>query len=225
MGEWVTKLLGTEYAQKATLVGAPARGQPLDALLTADAIIDFSSPLAMMDLAQVALKHSGALPVFVVGSTGWKLEERRSLEELAKKTPVLMASNFSTGVSALIEVLKLASPLIEKLGYTPVIRETHHKNKKDSPSGTALSLQRSISPAGPGNVQTFSVRAGEIIGDHEVTYYGVGDHLTFGHFAQDRSVFARGAIDVALWLASKRGQALGGSLIGIEKYFEELKKP
>jgi 4-hydroxy-tetrahydrodipicolinate reductase len=224
MGKWVANVLEAEYAQRAKLAAAPARGQPLDPLLATDSVIDFSSPEAMLALAQAALKHPGKLPAFVVGSTGWKLEDRLILEELAIKTPVLMASNFSTGVMALIDILKQASPLLEKLGYMPVIRETHHKHKKDAPSGTALSIQRSISPSGPGNVQTFSVRAGEIVGDHEVTYYGPGDHITFGHFAQDRSVFARGAIDIALWLASKRGQTGGGSLIGIEKYFEELKK-
>lgn len=224
MGEWVSKLLAGDYAKKAKLAASPTRGQPLASLIATDVVIDFSSPAAMLELAQTALKHTGPLPAFVVGSTGWKLEERKALEELAKKTPVLMASNFSTGVLALIDVLKQASPLLEKLGYTPVIRETHHKHKKDSPSGTALSLQRSISPAGPGNVQTFSVRAGEIIGDHEVTFYGPGDHLKFGHFAQDRSAFARGAVDVALWLASKRGTPAPAALMGIEKYFEELKK-
>jgi 4-hydroxy-tetrahydrodipicolinate reductase len=118
---------------------------------------------------------------------------------------------------ALLHFLKSASPLLEKLGYTPVVTETHHKHKKDMPSGTAISIQRAIAPAGPGNVQTHSVRAGEIIGDHEVTFYGPGDHLTFGHFAQDRSIFARGAIDCALWLSSKKGQT---GLFSIEDFFK-----
>jgi 4-hydroxy-tetrahydrodipicolinate reductase len=225
MGQWVSQLIETEYAAKAKLLPAPKREQPLEPLLASDVVIDFSSPAAMIEMTRAAVNHTGPLPAFVVGSTGWKLDERGVLEALAKKTPVLMASNFSTGVLALIDILRQASPLLEKLGYTPVIRETHHKHKKDSPSGTALSLQRAIAPAGPGNVQTFSVRAGEIVGDHEVTYYGPGDHITIGHFAQDRSVFARGAIDVALWLATRRGQpGATGSLTGIEKYFEELKK-
>lgn len=224
MGDWVSKLIATEFSAKAKLAAAPARGQPLEPLLATDVVIDFSSPAAMLELAQAALKRTTALPAFVVGSTGWKPEELHALEALAKKSPVLMASNFSTGVLALVELLKQASPLLKKLGYTPVITETHHRHKKDAPSGTALTLQRSISPAKPGEVQTLSVRAGEIVGDHEVAFYGVGDHLTLGHFAQDRSLFARGAIDVALWLATQRSQASLSGLIGIEKYFEELKK-
>lgn len=222
MGLWVSKLLQTEFAAKAQLAANPARGEALDSLLSTDVVIDFSQPAAMLALAEAALKHTGPLPAFVVGSTGWKIDERHKLEELAKKTPVLMASNFSTGVLALLDILKQASPLLEKLGYTPVITEAHHKHKKDAPSGTAISIQRAIAPAGPGNVQVHSVRAGEVIGDHEVTFYGPGDHITIGHFAQDRSIFARGAIDVALWLAGRRGNAAAG-LIGIDKYFEEIK--
>lgn len=221
MGQWVCKLLETEYAEKAKLANAPASGESLEPLLSTDVVIDFSAPAAMLSLAEVALKRAGQLPAFVVGSTGWTPEERHRLEELAQRTPVLAASNFSTGVLALAELLKQAAPLMEKLGYTPVIVESHHRHKKDAPSGTALSLQRALSPSGPGNVQTHSIRAGEVIGDHEVTFHGPGDHITVGHFAQDRSIFARGAIDVALWLTKRRGKTSAG-LIGIEQYFKEI---
>jgi 4-hydroxy-tetrahydrodipicolinate reductase len=225
MGQLVSRLLESEYSTKARLASAPALGQALDPLLATDVVIDFSAPAAMLALAELALKRAGTLPAFAVGSTGWTAEERQKLEPLARKTCVLVASNFSTGVLALIDILKQASPLLEKLGYTPVITEAHHKHKKDAPSGTALSLQRAISPSGPGNVQTHSVRAGEIIGDHEVVFHGPADHITLGHFAQDRSIFARGALDAALWLAGRRseGPAAFQGLVGIEKYFEELK--
>jgi len=227
MGALVAGLLQSDFAAKASLAAAPKRGEPLDALVSGEAgnaidvVIDFSSPAAMLLLVEAALKHPGALPAFVVGSTGWKLEERHKLEELAQKTPVLAASNFSNGVLALAHILKQAAPLLEKLGYTPVIVETHHGHKKDAPSGTALSLQRAIAPSGPGNVQTHSVRAGEVIGDHEVTFHGIGDRLTLGHFAQDRSIFARGAIEAALWLARRRDQPSSG-VIGIEQYFKDI---
>lgn len=227
MGQWVTRLLQTEYAGRAELAHSAGRGVSLEPLLHTDVVIDFSLPEAMLELAQAAAKAAGTLPAFVVGSTGWTIDQRRALEELAKKTPVLMASNFSTGVLVLTELLKQAAPLLDQLGYTPVIVEAHHKHKKDAPSGTALSLQRAIAPAGPGNVQTHAVRAGEVIGDHEVTFYSAGDRIQLGHFAQDRSIFARGAIDVALWLAGQRAQgpaAFGGKLIGIDLYFEELKR-
>lgn len=224
MGQWVAKLLQSEYLKVAKIEAIIGRNDRPEALLNADVVIDFSSPGAMQSLAVLALKHEGPLPAFVIGSTGWKPEERKLLEELSKKTPVLISSNFSTGVLAICDILRYAAPLLEKLGYTPVIVETHHQHKKDAPSGTALSLQRAISAENPNNVQTLSVRGGEIIGDHEVTFYGPGDHITLGHFAQDRSIFARGAIDVALWLSQRKTgvRALKG-IVPIEKYFEELK--
>ena len=71
------------------------------------------------------------------------------MDRLAERTPVLMASNFSTGVLVLQELLRMASPMLRSLGYTPVIVEKHHRHKKDAPSGTALSLQKAISPTSP----------------------------------------------------------------------------
>jgi 4-hydroxy-tetrahydrodipicolinate reductase len=223
MGQWVTRLVESEFASQATLGAKPGRGASPEALLEMDAVIDFSLPEAMLPLAQAAIgKKGGSLPAFVVGSTGWKTDGRDVLEKLAQRTPVILASNFSTGVLALQEILKSAAPLLEKLGYTPVILDTHHRHKKDAPSGTALSLQRAIAPSGPGNVQTHSIRAGEVIGDHEITFYGPGDHLTIGHFAQDRSIFARGAIDAALWLAAKRSDSKRpAGLIGMDAFFRE----
>ena len=224
MGDWVTRLLASEFASTAQLIAAVGRKDRHEPLLDADVVIDFSLPEAMTRLVNLALARplDQKLPAFVVGSTGWKPEERTKLETHAARTPVLMASNFSTGVLALVDLLKNAAPLLAKLGYTPVIVEGHHRHKKDAPSGTAITLQRAISPEHPGQVQTHSVRAGEVIGDHEVTFYGPGDHLVMGHFAQDRSIFARGAIDVALWLSTQRNKAPVG-LIGIENFFEEVK--
>lgn len=226
MGQWLQRLIESEFKEKATLLTCVDQGDSLEPLLGAQVVIDFSSPGAMVALASKALESSNAsLPVFIVGSTGWKIDERRELESLAEKTPVLMSSNFSLGVLALQEALRTISPLLEGLGYTPVIVETHHKHKKDAPSGTALALQRAISPAGPGNVQTHAIRAGEIIGDHSVTYHGVADTLTFSHHAQDRSIFARGAIEAALWLHQNRERAFGPKrVLGIEVYFNAIKE-
>jgi 4-hydroxy-tetrahydrodipicolinate reductase len=221
MGKLVCSLIQGEFSAKAGLKTQADRGANLDGLLDCDAVVDFSQPEAMLELAELALKRGPRLPAFVVGSTGWKPEQRARLEALAGKTPVLMSSNFSIGVLALLEILRSAAPLLEKLGYTPSIVETHHKHKKDAPSGTAISLQRAISPSGPGNVQTHSVRSGEIIGDHEVTFHGSADHITLGHFAQDRSIFARGAIEAALWLA---GKPATGRITSVDSFFKEWRQ-
>ncbi len=225
MGQAVSELIKKEFSEKISLSHSTSQGEPMAPLLDTDVVIDFSTPSAMAELAKQAYVQAGAgkkIPCFVIGSTGWKIDDRREVETLSEKAPMVMSSNFSTGVAALLEVLKFANPLLEKLKYTPVIVESHHRTKKDSPSGTAVSLQRVIAPMGPGNVQTHSVRAGETIGNHEITFHGKYDHITLGHFAQDRAIFARGALEVALWLTQKRAASpeLTGTL-GMDAFFKE----
>lgn len=225
MGTRVSHLLDGEFAKVARLTAHANQGDPLEDLLKTDVVIDFSSPSGMATLARKAMKVGGPLPAFVVGSTGWKPEEHEALEVLATQAPVLVSFNFSTGILLLAEILKTASPLFSKLGYTPVIVETHHCHKKDSPSGTALLLQRSIQENSSQPIQTHSIRAGEIIGDHAVNYYGPADTITLSHHAMDRTIFARGAIDVALWLAKKyRGDRGLKGFIEIESFFQDLKE-
>lgn len=222
MGQWVARLLSTEFSSKARLEAQPVRGESLATLLGVDVVIDFSLPEAFTELAREALASNSALPAFVVGSTGWKAEQRAVVEELAQRTPVLMSSNFSTGVLALQQILKNATPMLGKLGYTPVLVDTHHRHKKDAPSGTALLLTRTMETAGAtAPIQTQSVRAGEIVGDHEITFYGPGDHIVLGHFAQDRSIFARGAIDAAIWLHESRPTLRLGEVLSMERFFAE----
>ncbi len=223
MGQWVQKLIETEFSQKITLLAAPGRSHALDSLLRCDVVIDFSLPQALTPFIETVLAQpkNQALPAFAIGSTGWTLDGRTQLERLAARTPVLLASNFSTGAAALVHALKQASPWLQQHGYVPVITERHHVHKKDAPSGTAISLQRAVSPAGPGNVQTLSVRAGEIVGDHEVNFIGANDELVFAHYAQNRSIFARGALEAALWLVAKKSNPnRTKKLYGTENLFD-----
>jgi 4-hydroxy-tetrahydrodipicolinate reductase len=226
MGHSIVKLLATEFATVATLSASVSRGDSLDPLFQTEVVIDFSNPNAFLALADKILSNSKGvppqLPAFVIGSTGWTPEGEKVLAELGSRTPVLIASNFSTGVSALARILQQASPLLEKLGYTPVIIETHHEHKIDAPSGTAISLQKAIHPSRPGSIQTHSIRAGEVIGDHEVTFYGRNDQITIRHSAQDRSIFAHGAIQAALWLAQNRNTRSLHGLLSMENYFHAL---
>ena len=226
MGNWVERLIASEFSARTSLVSQVSRNDRLEGLLDADVVIDFSTPSAMEALCHLCLKSTETLPCIVVGSTGWTSEGLKILENLSRKTLVLMASNFSIGVFTLSEILKEFSPTLEKLGYQPVLVESHHRHKKDAPSGTALSLERSMtSPDSKNPVQIHSIRAGETIGDHEVTFYGPGDQIVLGHFAQDRSIFARGAIDAALWLAQQRKTGIDPKhILGIEQYFHSLKE-
>ncbi len=221
MGKTVQELLKSSYLQQAELCAQASQGEALEPLLKSEAVIDFSAPAAAVELIKKALL-SAPLPVFILGSTGWKIDDLREIENLSKKTAIVLSSNFSLGVMAFTEILKSGHGILEKLKYTPVILETHHRHKKDMPSGTAISLQRVISPMGPGNVQTHSVRAGEVVGEHEVRYYGANDQMIFSHSAKDRSIFARGAIEVALWLAEKKAKLPGlTGMLPLEQFFKE----
>ena len=224
MGQKVIHLLQEEYAGTASLTAQANRGDPFNSLLKADVIIDFSSSAAMQSLAHFAIEHSSHLPAFIVGSTGWNPEDNKILQTLAKKAPVLVASNFSAGVYLLGEILKEYAPIFEKLGYTPTLLEVHHRHKKDSPSGTAMTLQRLINPKHPEDVQTQSIRAGEVVGNHEVVFYGPNDHIKLAHYAQDRGLFARGAVEAALWLGrQKLDQPSLSGLFGLKDYFSALR--
>jgi 4-hydroxy-tetrahydrodipicolinate reductase len=222
MGQWVQKLLVESYGDRFILGAAPKRGEPLEPLLDCDAVIDFSLPEAALPLIDLALSgQRTSLPVFAIGSTGWKIDERRRLELLAAQTLVLASSNFSLGVATLLHALRLIAPPLLSRGYVPTIVERHHVHKKDMPSGTALSLQRAIAPAGPGNVQTVSLRVGEVIGDHEVRFVGPRDELVFAHLAQERSIFAQGALDAALWLLKQKESGESpGKLLSMENLFD-----
>jgi 4-hydroxy-tetrahydrodipicolinate reductase len=221
MGSLIAQLLKNEYSHVAHLAASMGRNDPPEHLLKTDVIIDVSTPSAMASLATWALSSSSKLPSFVVGSTGWSPPAFKLLEQLANRTPTLISSNFSVGIYALTTLLETYSPLLRRLGYAPVITEKHHSYKKDAPSGTALSLQKAIDPSSPNPIPIHSIRAGEIVGEHEVTFFSSGDRLTFSHQAQDRSIFARGAIDVAVWLAQKPHST--GNLLGMNDYFNSLR--
>ncbi len=217
MGGMVVQALANDFADQATLVASCARGDSHEPLLATDVIIDFSTPEAALALMEAALP--GSLPPFVSGTTGWNTEQTSRLNQHARHHCLLLAANFATGVLALRHILRGAAPLLAGLGYTPVITETHHCHKKDAPSGTALALARDIDPKHPASVQTHSLRAGEVIGDHEARFYGTSDTLTIGHHSADRAIYARGAVSTALWLA---GKPRTNGLLDMDDFFADI---
>jgi len=224
MGRLLVQLVDSDYAKKAQVTARCNRGDSLDPLLSTDVVIDFSSSEASAALARHALKKGGTLPIFVIGSTGWKPEQLGTIQELAAQTPVILSSNFSLGVLVLQRMLRTFAPLLTRLGYQPVMVEAHHRHKKDAPSGTALLLNQAIeAAAGIGPIQTHSIRSGEVIGEHEATFYGAADRLTLGHVAQDRSIFARGALDAALWACARRSELSSQkTVISMDRYLDEI---
>lgn len=205
LGQAIQTIAQAEFPTIFELAYAPRRGEPLDPLLACDLIIDVTVADASRSMAEWALTRKENLPVWIVGTTGLDNHGLRALSTLSTRTPVLLASNFSLGVLLLQQILASAQPLLEKWGFLPaLVRETHHVHKKDKPSGTALTLQRHLSPANPGSIPVESLREGEVIGRHEILFAGTGETLSFSHDAHDRGIFARGALQLAEALHARR---------------------
>lgn len=183
-------------------------------------IIDFTSPEASVATAKIAAKHGN--PV-VVGTTGLNKEQQAELEKSAQDVPLFWAPNMSVGVNTLLKVLPA---LVQALGaeYDMEMVETHHKMKKDSPSGTALKLAQCLAeargweydevknhcrdgiigerPQEEIGVQT--LRGGDVVGDHTVFFFGPGERIEVTHRAHSRETFASGALRAAKWLSNQK---------------------
>lgn len=161
--------------------------------------IDFSSPELLTKLLSVAIKNK--TPV-VSGTTGLTAANQTALKKAAKTVPVLWASNMSLGIAVLTEALEVFSRIRQ---FDFQIEEFHHNLKKDRPSGTAKSLQEKLEKAvGRRLPEPLSIRGGGIFGVHKVHAMAEEEHIVFEHMALNRAVFARGAIEAAQWLYTKK---------------------
>lgn len=195
-GEVLQSIQDESFAKRIELVAAPKRGEDLRALLKAEAIVEFSSPTAVLELCQI-ISASAEKPVLVIGATGWTAEELKALADFGKKIRLLRASNFSVGVFIATTTLKLWHSFPELKDWKVQIREWHHAGKKDAPSGTALTLRSATGHDAP----IESIREGKVIGTHEVVFESESESLTLVHHAKKRSVFADGALMTAIRLA------------------------
>lgn len=196
------------------------RQMPLsDDLEQADAVIDFSSPAGLLDIAAQAAAANKPL---VSGTTGLQDEHHLALRQAGERIPVLWSANMSIGVNLLY---RLAGQAAIALGENADcdIAEAHHRFKKDAPSGTALELGRRIAaargqdfdqvarlsrqggdcPRRAGEIGFSAVRAGDITGEHTALFALDGERLELTHRATDRQIFARGALHAAAWLISQ----------------------
>jgi 4-hydroxy-tetrahydrodipicolinate reductase len=164
-------------------------------------VIDFSHPDAIEAICRAALQDRRPL---VVGTTGYSPEQRSAIERAAKSVPVVFASNFSAGVNALFALARNAA---ETLGpeFNAEIVETHHKMKKDAPSGTAKTLGQILRTARKteNEVPIQSIREGDVVGEHKVIFNGPSERLELTHRADSRDIFARGALRSARWIIGK----------------------
>lgn len=189
-------------------LGIPVFGpQQFDGAPAFDVAIDFSQPEGFDAIVDLCAVRGAAL---VSGTTGLNAAQRERLDDAAKTIPVLWASNFSLGVVVLEDTLRRVSAALRD--WDVDIVESHHIDKKDAPSGTALTLGQAVEH-GSGKRPSFaSLRAGDIVGEHTVQFTGPGERLEFTHRAGNRDIFARGALEAAV--------RLGGSAAGNHRFAE-----
>jgi 4-hydroxy-tetrahydrodipicolinate reductase len=186
-----------------------------------DVVIDFSTADASAALAARAAE--AGRPALVIGSTGFDASQRAAIERAAEHIPIVLSGNFSLGVNVLLGLVRQAARALGPDSFDIEVFEAHHKRKIDAPSGTALMLGeaaaqgrgstltelRAPAHAGVGEPREtgtigFSVlRGGGIVGEHTVVFAGEDEILTLSHSARDRSLFARGAVEAALWVAGR----------------------
>ena len=164
-----------------------------------DVWIDFSSPKAFPEVLKLAIKNKTPL---VCGTTGFTAKEKSLLKKHSKDIPLLWASNMSMGVAVLNEALKVFSSISQ---FDFQIEEIHHNRKKDKPSGTAITLQENLQVAvGKKLPEPLAIRGGGVFGVHKIFAISDEEMLTFEHTALNRTVFAKGAVQAAQWLALQK---------------------
>ncbi|KPF67852.1 4-hydroxy-tetrahydrodipicolinate reductase [alpha proteobacterium AAP81b] len=207
--EAVGRPLGAPFAANLTICANPG---PL--AHASDVLIDFTSPAALEATLDAACEAGKAV---VVGTTGLEAGHHALIDRAARTVAVLQAANTSLGVAVLTRLVREAA---RTLDWDIEIAELHHRHKVDAPSGTALALGEAAAAARgrrfddvaaygregerrPGEIGFASLRGGSAAGDHLVLLAGEGERIELVHRAENRMIFARGALQAALWLAGK----------------------
>jgi 4-hydroxy-tetrahydrodipicolinate reductase len=213
--------LGADAGQVAGIgsIGVEISGDVEKALEQCDVLIDFSSPAATLNHLKAAVENGKAM---VIGTTGFSAEQKKEIESLGPRTRCLIAPNMSKGVNLLFS---LVGTIARALGdaYDVEIVESHHKMKKDAPSGTAVKLAEIIAKSReldiadvgvygrqgvvgerkPQEIGVMALRGGDIVGEHTIMFVTNGERIEVTHRAHSRDALASGAVQAALWLASK----------------------
>ncbi len=202
--------------------GVPITSDVAAALADADAVIDFSSPASTVEMAKATAKEKIA---HVIGTTGLSHDDLDAIAVCARDTAIVRSGNMSLGVNLLAILVERAAKALGPAWDAEIV-EMHHQLKIDAPSGTALLLGEAVArgrgvdlaensargrdgiigPRRIGEIGFASLRGGTVIGDHTVIFAGAGERIELSHRAEDRGVFARGALAAALWT---RGKAPG----------------
>jgi 4-hydroxy-tetrahydrodipicolinate reductase len=203
-----------------------ASDDALSIIKDADALIDFSVPAASVEFAGLAAQ---ARIVHVIGTTGLSEEEENRISAAARHATIIKAGNMSLGVNLLASLVRQAARALDPSWDIEVV-EMHHRHKVDAPSGTALLLGEAAAEGRnitlkdnaergrdgitgarkEGAIGFAALRGGSVIGEHEVIFAGPSERIVLSHIAEDRGIFARGALKAAMW-----GQGRGPGLFNM----------
>lgn len=218
--DWIGQDLG--LAMGGVACGVTVQADAAAAFAKAAAVIDFTAPAATLGFAAVAADLG---IVHVIGTTGMSAEEIAALDAPAQRATIIRAGNMSLGVNLLTVLTRKVAAALDA-DFDIEIIESHHNQKVDAPSGTALMLGEAaaegrgvalgdVSDSGRdgitgarkrGDIGFSAIRGGDIVGEHDVMFAGAGERIILRHIASDRGLFARGALKAALW---GQGRAAG----------------
>ena len=181
-----------------------------------DVFVDFSAPDGLERHVDLAIRHGKPL---VIGTTGLTPDHHRMIDEAAARVAVLQSANMSLGVNLLCHLVRNAAASLGPEWDIEIV-EMHHRHKVDAPSGTALLLGHAAAagrgvalddvadrgrdgmtgPRRDGDIGFAALRGGSVAGDHQVIFAGDGERIELGHRAESRTIFARGAVEAAIWI-------------------------
>ena len=210
---WVGRDVGE--AMGGAAIGVITTDDALEVFAKAQAVIDFTAPAATVVFAGLAAQ---ARAVHVIGTTGFSDADLKAINAASRHAVIVRAGNMSLGVNLLVKLTEKVAAALDA-DFDIEIIETHHNQKIDAPSGTALMLGdaaavgRNVSlndvrdsgrngmtgARKRGDIGFTAIRGGDIVGDHDVLFAAMGEQITLRHRATDRAVFARGALKAALW--------------------------
>lgn len=216
-------VLGTDAGELAGLGpnGVEISADPLAAFAGADGVLDFTSPSATCAFAAFAAQ---ARIAHIIGTTGCTAADDEKIAAAARHAPIVKSGNMSLGVNLLAELIRQAARALPAEAFDIEIVEMHHRNKVDAPSGTALMMGKAAAEGrgipldghsqrgrdgmtgrrDTGVIGFASLRGGSVIGDHSAIFAGFGERITLTHQADDRTLFATGALRAALWAHQRK---------------------
>lgn len=189
--------VGTKYADTDLIIASDLQGSEFAVL------IDFTSTTAVMQHLEYCVSHNIAM---VIGVTGFTASQLEQIHNAAYNIPILLSANMSIGVNNVYKILEQAAKLFDA-SWRIEVAEVHHINKKDAPSGTAKELAKilaKIRNVDEASIDIKSQRYGDAIGSHSVTFYNDSESVTIYHIANNRDIFAKGAVRAAKWINGKK---------------------